>query len=105
VAASGERRLVARLARTGEREWLLVLTEERPVFSAEMLGTLGLSRREAEVMRWIAEGKTNGEIATLLDIGVFTVNKHAQSIFLKLGVQSRQQATLAVLERLGSSMA
>jgi NarL family two-component system response regulator LiaR len=53
-------------------------------------------------MRLIAEGKTNGEIATILGIGVFTVNKHAQSIFQKLNVSSRQQAALAVLERLGT---
>jgi len=52
----------------------------------------GLSDREAEVMHWVAAGKTNPEIGQILDISGFTIKKHIQRIFKKLNVTSRAQA-------------
>ncbi|MGH2992858.1 MAG: helix-turn-helix domain-containing protein, partial [Solirubrobacterales bacterium] len=53
----------------------------------------GLSARELEVLRLVAEGLTNGEIATRLVISEHTVHRHVTSILRKLGVSSRVAAT------------
>jgi transcriptional regulator EpsA len=51
-----------------------------------------LSEREAEIMRWVAMGKTNGEIGSILNVSSFTVKNHMQRIFKKLDVFNRAQA-------------
>jgi DNA-binding CsgD family transcriptional regulator len=61
----------------------------------------GLSAREAEVMHWVCEGKTNPEIAAILTVTIHTVNRHLEHILAKLGVDNRQRAIVAVMERLG----
>jgi ATP/maltotriose-dependent transcriptional regulator MalT len=53
----------------------------------------GLSRRELEVLRLVAAGKTNREIASTLVVSEHTVARHLQNIFAKLGVTSRTAAT------------
>ncbi len=53
----------------------------------------GLSAREAEVLREVASGKTNREIAASLVISEHTVARHLQNIFAKTGVASRSAAT------------
>ena len=57
-----------------------------------------LSTRENEVMRWLAEGKENKEIAVRMQVSVFTVNAHLQSIYGKLNVNNRTEALRAVVE-------
>lgn len=52
----------------------------------------GLSAREAEVMGLIAEGQTNGEIATALFLAEKTVKNHVRRIYAKLGVGARPAA-------------
>lgn len=51
-----------------------------------------LSDREAEIMSWVAMGKTNGEIGSILNVSSFTVKNHMQRIFKKLDVFNRAQA-------------
>ena len=51
-----------------------------------------LSQRELEVLKLIAEGLTNQEIASKLYLSQHTVKVHARNIFAKLGVQNRTQA-------------
>jgi DNA-binding NarL/FixJ family response regulator len=53
----------------------------------------GLTARELEVLRLVAAGKTNREIAATLIISDHTVRRHLQNIFAKLGVPSRAAAT------------
>jgi transcriptional regulator EpsA len=55
-------------------------------------GTSALSDRESEIMVWIAKGKTNGEIGSILNVSEFTVKNHLQRIFKKLCVSNRAQA-------------
>ena len=53
---------------------------------------LPLSTREAEVLRWVAMGKTNPEISLILEISLFTVKNHLQRLFKKLDVTNPAQA-------------
>ncbi|ODT57458.1 hypothetical protein ABS71_19960 [bacterium SCN 62-11] len=48
-----------------------------------------LTARESEILRWLAEGYGNKDIATRLNISVKTVETHRSHLFLKLGLQSR----------------
>lgn len=70
--------------------------------SAEPLERLGLSRREAEVLLWIAQGKTNEEIGVILGASRNTIKKHVVHLLEKLGVETRQAAAVHALERLSS---
>ena len=65
----------------------------------------GLTPRAAEVLLWIAQGKTNAEIATILGNTESTVKKHVGEIFEKVGVETRGAATLRALEILSSPQA
>lgn len=51
-----------------------------------------LSDREVEIMKWVAMGKTNGEIGSILNVSSFTIKNHMQRIFKKLDVFNRAQA-------------
>ena len=58
----------------------------------------GLSRREIEVLRLVADGRTAGEIATQLFISARTADHHIQHIYTKIGVSSRAAATRWAVE-------
>ena len=58
----------------------------------------GLTAREAEVLRLVASGKTNRDIAVELVISEHTVARHLQNMFAKLGVTSRSAATAFAYE-------
>ena len=58
----------------------------------------GLSARELEVLRHVAAGKTNRQIAEELVVSEHTVARHVQNIFAKLGVSSRSAATAFAFE-------
>ena len=55
-------------------------------------GHRGLTAREAEVLGWIARGRTNAEIARVLFISPHTVRKHIENIFEKIDVRTRTAA-------------
>ena len=59
----------------------------------------GLSGREVEVLRLIAEGLTNAQIADQLVISPLTVNTHVRSIYNKLEVSSRSAATRFAIQQ------
>ncbi len=65
------------------------------------LEPLGLTPREAEVLFWVARGKTNDEIAIVLGVGRTTIKKHLESTFVKLGVENRTAAAAMALEQMG----
>lgn len=73
--------------------------------SPEPLRGLGLTPREAEVLFWVAQGKTNAEVGIILGMSDRTANKHLEHVFKKLGVSTRSAATLAALEFLGRNPA
>lgn len=57
----------------------------------------GLSEREHEVLRWVAAGKTDRDIGSILAISHRTVHKHLQSVYAKLGVETRTAAVMRAL--------
>jgi DNA-binding NarL/FixJ family response regulator len=59
----------------------------------------GLTAREVEILRLLAAGQTNSEIAAALMISEHTVRRHLQNIFVKLGVSSRAAATAFAVQR------
>lgn len=63
--------------------------------------TLGISERQAEVLYWVGEGKSNADIATILDISKRTVDKHLEAIYAKLAVENRTAALRVLAERFG----
>lgn len=59
----------------------------------------GLTTRQCEVLRCVADGLGNHDIARTLGISVYTVRSHLREIFRKLGVHSRTQAVKAAFQR------
>jgi DNA-binding CsgD family transcriptional regulator len=70
------------------------LAYARARYDDHLLGTAGdrLTQREAEVMRWVARGASNAEIANRLWIAEHTVRKHVENVFTKLDVHTRTAA-------------
>jgi DNA-binding CsgD family transcriptional regulator len=79
--------------------WLLLKSELQDV-SAAALTTFPLTKREREVLAFVASGKTNLDIAMLLAISVRTVQKHLEHVFQKLGVETRTAAAVRVMTAL-----
>lgn len=66
---------------------------------AGRIGTPDVSDREIEVLRLIARGKANKEIAVALGISDETVKRHVSNLFVKMGVADRAQATSEGIRR------
>jgi len=116
--AAYERLVAAARAQLGEQAFTTAWAEGRTIspeqaLAAERQPTLptptspvrpaatnpgGLTAREVEVLRLLAQGLTSAQIAERLVIGVVTVNFHVRSIYSKLGVASRAAATRYALE-------
>jgi DNA-binding CsgD family transcriptional regulator len=54
--------------------------------------------REAQVLAWVARGKTSAEIGMIFDVTARTVEKHLEGIYRKLGVHNRAAAVAHALE-------
>jgi DNA-binding NarL/FixJ family response regulator len=67
--------------------------ESLPETPANRAQVSGLSERELEVLRLLADGKSNGEIAADLVISPNTVNRHVSNIYAKTGASNRAEAT------------
>ncbi|PZG09978.1 DNA-binding response regulator, partial [Micromonospora craterilacus] len=65
---------------------------------ADGLRAARLTQREAEVLRLMAAGLSNPEIAVRLVVGVETVKTHVGNVLAKLGVRDRTQAVIAAYE-------
>jgi DNA-binding CsgD family transcriptional regulator/Tfp pilus assembly protein PilF len=74
-------------------------TESTSILSRKAAANLaGLTAREVEVLRWVAHGLTDAQIAAQLIISPRTVTSHLSSIYNKLGVTSRSAATRFAVE-------
>ena len=78
---------------------LLRLEDGRKPTGASLLKEqLSLTERESEVLNWIANGKSNRDIALILEMSPRTVNKHLEQIYPKLGVENRTAAAAIALK-------
>jgi len=91
VVEGPEDRLVVRLI-PADGGSLLLLQQQDTVPKPASLEALGLSRREAEVLAWVAQGKTDAAIGTILQLSPRTVAKHLEHIYDRLGVENRSAA-------------
>lgn len=66
-------------------------------------GEVPLTRRELEVVRWIAAGKSDWQVGQILSISGKTVNFHVENVKRKFGVASRIQAVVAALNQSGQA--
>jgi len=96
--ASGMLELVL-VARYRENEILIRLNELDPRRDIDKLvGGLGLTRREAEVLLWLSYGKSSIDISDVLEISPRTVQKHLEHVYEKLGVETRSAATAIAIK-------
>jgi DNA-binding response OmpR family regulator/DNA-binding CsgD family transcriptional regulator len=84
----------------GDDEWLVVLreTSDAAVIEAILLA-FKLTAREAEVLYWVAKGKTNRDIGDILGAREATVKKHLERVYVKLGVETRTAAAGLAMSR------
>lgn len=61
--------------------------------------TKKLTPREAEVLLWVARGKTNAEISVILRISQETVKAHIENARIKLGASNKTQAVALAIAR------
>lgn len=96
-----ERRLLfSRLGATrGGDERLLIQSQVHVPEPDALMRALKLTQREAEVLHWVALGKTNVEVGAVLEMSPRTVNKHLEHIFQKLNVETRTAATTVALNK------
>lgn len=90
IAAPGARIKIGFVSATGRGEFLLRISAVAASERAEVLrARFSLTRREAEVASWIAQGKSNRDVAAILSLSPRTVDKHLEVIFAKMGVENR----------------
>ena len=97
----GDRRLLIRLIEPPPRCTLLFSERENGA-DASLLQRLGLTPKEAVVLSWMAQGKRDSEIATLVGSSRRTVEKHLEHIYAKLKVKSRTGAAWKALDFLSA---
>lgn len=66
--------------------------QEKQKAMAVLVSELHLTLRQAEVLHWVAEGKSNNEIATIIGCSTNTVKAHLKEIFQRLSIHSRTAA-------------
>jgi len=90
------------IGQIGPDEYLLRLAEGAVHDDRTLLKQkLAVTEREAEVLLWIARGKSNRDIAEILELSPRTVNKHLEQIYAKLGVENRTSAAALAVRTIG----
>ena len=89
------KQLLIRRVRHSNRT-LLLISEGLDVMDTRELARFKLTPRELEVLHWLAEGKSNSEIAAVLGLAAGTVKLHVERVLAKLGVPNRTAAALFV---------
>lgn len=86
--------------RTPQGQYLILLQMRDPVPEPErLMQACRITLREAEVLHWVALGKTNRDIGDILQLSPRTVNKHLEHVFAKLGVETRTAAAAMAINR------
>jgi DNA-binding CsgD family transcriptional regulator len=99
TVGSDHRSLTVQTVASGDgTEYRLLLRETVQQLDARPLQSLGLTTREAEVLLWLSQGKSNSEIAIILTTKVRTIAKHLERVFAKLMVENRTAAAHTAME-------
>lgn len=100
VTRQGDAGLLVRRYRPHPRDAIALLLERIDRGAQRLKRThRDLTRREEEALGWIAAGKTNSEIAQIMEISVGTLGKHLERSYVKIGVETRVAAANAYMER------
>ena len=102
LTITGEaRQLVLSLQeRTADDDWLVVMREVSDAAIVQaLLQAFKLTMKEAEVLYWVAKGKTNRDIGDILGSSPATVKKHLEHVFEKLGVETRSAAAATAISK------
>ncbi|VAW60862.1 Two-component transcriptional response regulator, LuxR family [hydrothermal vent metagenome] len=93
LRSSNELLTVKFFKQTQEDEYLLKIQSPTIEIDPVVLEQrLGITAREAQVLLWLAHGKTNREIAEILQVSPRTVNKHLEQLYPKIGADNRTAA-------------
>jgi len=93
--------LISYIGKSGPNEYLLRIIENNFAITQALLSKVfGLTARESEVLAWLATGKSNRDIGSILDLSPRTINKHLERIHKKLGVENRTAAAAMALNAL-----
>ncbi len=83
-----------KFGRHPQHEGFLIVIEETTASSPET----SLTTREAEVLEWLGQGKSNPEIGIILGISTHTVKRHVERVLAKTGTENRYAAALVGLQ-------
>jgi CheY-like chemotaxis protein/DNA-binding CsgD family transcriptional regulator len=87
-------------APASDGQWLIVLREaSEAAMLASWVQAFSLTTREAEVLYWVIQGKTNRDIGDILGASPATVKKHLERVYGKLGVETRTAAASLAMSR------
>ena len=101
VAGNDRQFQLSYIGQIGADEFLLRLIESDPASEEILLRQrFLLTAREADVLVWVARGKSNRDIGEILGLSPRTVNKHLEQIYAKLGVENRTSAAALALRAL-----
>jgi DNA-binding CsgD family transcriptional regulator len=100
----GRRVILRYLPPRGSHPGAVVVTERSGSSDQRGFESLGLTRREAEIVALVAGGSTNVEIAGHLGLAPSTVKKHLENVYVKLGVHGRAQVVAFAFETLGGPL-
>lgn len=89
------------IGKSNQNETLLKLSnDDQPDEKNVLKDKFSVTEREADVLLWVAKGKTNREIAQILELSPRTINKHLEQIFKKLNVENRTSAAAIAVNTL-----
>lgn len=99
---ANQQKLYLRAAKVVDENQLVIVLREESVDLqvATLISLFNLTRREAEVLYWTMQGKTNRDIGDILGTSPRTVNKHLEHVFEKLGVETRTAASALVRSKI-----
>jgi RNA polymerase sigma factor (sigma-70 family) len=95
----GDAAQVVELAQAPGRQGIAI-ERARPAQAQVEAAEVALTPREREVLDWVAAGKTNREIATILGASPRTVEKHLERIYEKIGIETRTAAVMRPIKAL-----
>ncbi|MEJ2455643.1 MAG: DNA-binding response regulator [Candidatus Thiodiazotropha sp.] len=85
---------------TSDEHLLRIVGHDLLMDAGVLEAALPITKREAEVLLWVAHGKTNREIGEILSLSPRTVNKHLEQIYPKIQVDNRSGATSIAIQAL-----